>query len=137
MNKIVIGIINEDNLNCDKLWDYFNNNGFKLLSINKKVNDVCKTIHFEENITTELIKQFRNRAYKISKFYWINLLLMSINNENGFIVIMDLKKDEIIDGVITPFYICNEDKYLGYFFINLNKDIEKQIINNIKRISFD
>ena len=82
--------------------------GFHRIDIEAKVREFAKYLLKleDEEINEDILNQIRNRGYRVSRFYWINLSLSSFP-ENTNIVISDLRMEDII-GAITPYFISTD-----------------------------
>ena len=109
--KNIVGFMG-DGIFCKNSAEVLQGMGFYKISIGKKVLEISKYL-IEANggeITEDILNQIRNRGYKINRLYWINLALSSVPDDKKKIVIEDLRIEDIIKDVISPYYISNGKK---------------------------
>ena len=108
--KKIIGLIG-DNKVCQEVSEFLVKNGFYVASISNKVSEIAKYLIKlkEDEITDELITKIRNKGYQVNKLYWINLVLTSVPENKNLIVIEDLRIEDVIKDIITPYYFTKND----------------------------
>ena len=109
--KKIIGLIGENSI-CKEVSNFLVNDGFYKTTIESKVLEVSKYLmRVGEEINEAFITQVRNRGYQVNRLYWINLVLTSIPEDKNLIVIEDLRIEDIINDIVSPYYIIkNTDK---------------------------
>lgn len=134
--KIVIGLIGDDLALRKKVASTFVDIGFYQTSVASKTNELAKYLLPGDIFPEETIQQIRDRGYKVSDCYWINLVLASVPEDKELIIINDLQDQDIIDGVIIPYKVVSEDQPQTQNTINANSsDLEAEIHGKIKKIA--
>jgi len=136
--KLIIGLIGDDLDLRVKVAKVFTNVGFHRVSISSKTNELAKYLLPGDTFPEETINQIRQRGYKVSRSYWINLVLASAPDDKDLILIDDLQPEDIIEGVVTPYLISTNDKQSSNGVETINaksKDLEADIHGKIKRIA--
>jgi hypothetical protein len=128
-NKTIIGFIGDCNY-CKKASSVLHGIGFHKVSIGKKVLEISKYImgSKDEDLDEAFLLQVRNRGYKINRLYWINLVLASVPDDKKLVVIEDLRIEDIVKDVISPYYITSDKKNdcpSDIEIIEKTKDIEE------------
>ena len=107
--KKIIGLIGNQNL-VKIISSKLEKNGFKKLSICNKVKEIASFILSKDEIEKEnIIKKFREKAYLINRWYWINLLLSSVPEKCQSIVIDDLQEEDVVPNVIDVYRISESN----------------------------
>lgn len=105
-NKIILGILSSDPYNDkDAFLSQMAHNGFSIHSISSKIKEVAKYLLKAEDISEvseKDIDKIRNRGYNVNKLYWVNLLLTSVSEKEGNIIINDLWEDDLWEGYVIP-----------------------------------
>lgn len=97
--KIIVGIIGNSRLS-NSVASELSKNGFFRTSIKSKVKEVATYLLPPNDSQKEfMIESLRNRAYNITKSYWINMLLSSVTKDHEKIVIEDLKEEDVIKDI--------------------------------------
>lgn len=132
--KIVIGLMGDKSLR-KKVAKKFVDAGFYRVSVKSKTTELAKYLLPGTIFPDETLQGIRDRGYKVSKCYWINLLLASVPESKNLIIIDDLQEKDLIEGVITPYtVVCNEEQ--SDDTINADSEnLEAEIHRKIKRIA--
>jgi hypothetical protein len=136
--KIIIGLMGEDVNLREKVAKIFSDIGFFRTSISSKTTELANYLLPGDIFPEETVDQIRQRGYKVSNCYWINLVLASTPDDKDLILIDDLRQQDIIEGVIIPYIVETDDivSYGGIEAINANsKNIEAEIHSKIKKIA--
>ena len=135
-NKIVIGLLGDDIPLRAKVTKAFVDIGFHKTSVASKTNELAKYLLPGDIFPEETIQQIRERGYKVSNYYWINLVLASVPDNKDLIIVDDLQEKDIIDGVIISYRVVDKDQPDDHNAINANSDnLEVDVHNKIKRIA--
>jgi len=94
--KIIIGLVGEKGVGKTTAALVMKDKGFYKCSIKTKVKEFAGHLFNELNEENEekILQQVRKRGKAIHKYYWLNLLLMSIPEEKKYIVIDDIELDD-------------------------------------------
>lgn len=135
-NKRIIGLLKSDEGKYkDEVIKSLVKKGFYRVSIQEKVNEFSQYILKDKEGKMNEI-ELRGRGYKVNRYYWINLILSSIQPDCQLIVVDDLYTEDIIEKTIIPFIISEQKETIdGINFENLNpnNDVEKEINKKILR----
>ncbi len=133
--KIIIGLIGDKKLR-DKVVRHFQDIGFHKISISKKTEEIARYLLPGKIFPEETVQEIRNKGYSVSKYYWINLVLASVPDNKDLIVIDDLQLNDVIEGVIIPFTVSDEDQQKNSNTINANSlTLDSDIHGKIKKLS--
>ena len=136
--KIIIGLLGDDRISRQQVAKVFSDIGFYRTSIVSKTTELAKYLLPGDRFPEETLDQIRQRGYNVSKCYWINLVLASAPDDKELILIDDLQEEDIIEGVITPYIVTNDNTKLsnGVETINASsKDLESVVHGKIKRLA--
>jgi len=107
MKKIIIGFIGDHNSGRTTASDFFKRKGFHKASINDKVREFAKYLFPNKEIQQDksTLNNVRRRGVKVSKEYWLNLVLITVPDDKTMIVFDDISMDEAETNKITTFQI--------------------------------
>lgn len=131
MRKTIIGIIGEKDAKLQTLCDAIAKNRFKKALVSDKVKEVSRYLMRGE-IGESVASKVRERGYMVNKYYWINLLLSSMKDEDMNILIEDLRENDIVDGIMMVYYSSNTDSIQGG--TNVNAWDEERVNKEVSRI---
>lgn len=118
MEKIIIGLIGNSKKDISAISSFLERHGYLKTSINNKVKDVSRFIFSKDDQKQEnIIRKLRERAYKINKKFWINLLLSDITKKHNKIVIEDLEEEDVIKSIKI---------------LRINKDNLEEVLKEVK-----
>lgn len=111
-NKKIVGFIGKEE-DCIKATNILVSFGFHRVDLKNKIREFAKFwLKLEdEEIDDIILEQIRERGYRVSKMYWINLSLSSVPENKDNIVISDLWIEDI-NNMIKPYCIGNNTKTL-------------------------
>lgn len=108
MKKVIIGLIGDHNVGKTTAADVLKKKGFYKASINAKVEEFSKYLfpngELERNKASTL-NSVRRRGIKVSKEYWLNLVLVTVPDDKNLIVFDDLSIDELETNRIQVYQI--------------------------------
>lgn len=135
-NKIIIGLIGKDKKANEKVAKIFSDAGFYKTSISSKTNELAKYLLPGNVFPDETISEIRERGYKVSDCYWINLVLASVPDDKSLVLIEDISEKDIVDGVVTAYQVTNDEEKSNLNIINANsKNLKNDIYSKIKLIA--
>ena len=119
-NKRIIGLIGKHSL-TRAISFKLEKRGFCKISLVEKVQEFASYFLPKDDVNKEqLIQKFREKAYKVNRHYWINLLLSSVNPECKNIVIDDLMEEDVVVETMDVYRITDEN------FLEVQKEIIKR-----------
>lgn len=125
--KTIIGLIG-DKEGRDIIADILSTNGFYRVSIEDNVRAISKLLNIENDLNS-----IRERGYRVSRLYWINLVLSLIPDDKGLVVIDDARLEDIVEKVIKAYYIGEKDhempKHVEKIEKDGNIDVFKELVN--------
>lgn len=131
MKKVIIGIIGEKDVRLTALCSHLTRHKFKKVLVENKVKEVSKYL-VKGDISQDAINKIRERGYKVNNLYWVNLLLSSMKDTDTKILIEDLQKADIVDGIMMVYYSSNSENIPGC--INIFTWDEEKLSKEISRI---
>lgn len=131
MKKTIIGIIGDKDARLNALCEHLGKHKFKKVTISSKVREMSKYI-VRGDLSDDIVSQIRERGYKVNRLYWVNLLLSSMKDEDSNILIEDLSKQDIVDGVMTVYCSGNDPSMNGC--VNISSWDEERLSKEISRI---
>jgi hypothetical protein len=109
--KNIVGLIG-DNMACQTTAEILHRLGFYKVCISDKVKEIAKYLLKlnDDEITAGVINQIRNRGYHVNRLYWINLTLAAVPDNKELIVISDLRLEDVIQEVISPYFVAKKEE---------------------------
>lgn len=107
--KNIIGFIGNKE-DCLEAADILVSFGFHHIKLEDKVREFAKFfLKLEDKeIDGIILEQIRERGYRVSKTYWINLSLSSVPENKDSVVISDMRMDDKVN-IIIPYFISRSE----------------------------
>ena len=138
MEKKIIAIAGDEQAGKTTMAEILEANGYYRISIDDKVIELTASLDdsTQENSPIKDVRKARSIGYNISRQYWINQILSSLPKDKTAIVIEDVFDEDLVDGILTPFFVTRDKKAIpvkGYRMIRNLSDLEsfKSLIDNI------
>jgi len=129
--KTIIGLIG-DKEGRDIIADILSTNGFYRVSIEDNVRAISKLLNIENDLSS-----IRERGYKVSRLYWINLVLSLIPDDKGLVVIDDARLEDIVEKVIKAYYIGEKDHEMPKYVEKIEKDSDIDVFRELVNKKFN
>ena len=107
--KIIVGFIGDTDVGKSTAASVLEELGFYRLSIDFKVKEFAMQLLGEESPDEATIGAVREKGYGVNRGYWLNLTLMSVQDEVDYMVIDDLQEGDMIRNVVVPYHIVRGD----------------------------
>ena len=136
MGKVILGLIGEHE-DVSKVTKIFVSHGFYRTTIYSKVKEIAKYLLPGNIFPDETLSEIRDRGYKVSGLYWINLVLASVPEKKDLIVIDDIDEKDVIDGIMSVYYVGGNkpSDMPSNNFISVNDEMDEKLSKIIKDIS--
>jgi len=112
MKKTVIAIVGSPKAGKTTASKMLEEHGFCLLDINQKVRQFAQSLFSAKALNGEnadtIIEQVRDRGRKVSKNYWLNLVLVSVPEEVDYVVIDNACIEGLRGSPVIPYQITRE-----------------------------
>jgi len=112
MKKTLIGFIGDKGVGKTLASSVFEKNGFYKASITSKVREFASHLFSKEALKKneeEILEQVRKRGINVNVGYWLNLVLISVPEDQDYIVFDDLRADEPVSNKIKLYQILRPD----------------------------
>jgi hypothetical protein len=129
--KTVIGLIG-DKEGRDIVADLLSTKGFYRVSIDDNVKSISNLLNIKNDLNS-----IRERGYKVSRLYWINLVLSLIPDDKKLVVIDDARLEDIVEKVIKAYYIGEKEHEMPKYVEKIEKGSDIGTFRKIVNKKFD
>jgi len=129
--KTVIGLIG-DKEGRDIVADLLSSKGFYRVSIDDNVKSISNLLNIKNDLDS-----IRERGYKVSRLYWINLVLSLIPDDKKLVVIDDARLEDIVEKVIKAYYIGEKEHEMPKYVEKIEKGSDIDTFRKIVNKKFD
>lgn len=129
--KTVIGLIG-DKEGRDIIADILSTKGFYRVSIDDNVKSIASLLNINNDLNS-----IRERGYKVSRLYWINLVLSLIPDDKKLVVIDDARLEDIVEKVIKAYYIGEKEHEMPKYVEKIEKGSDIDVFRKIVNKKFD
>ena len=129
--KTVIGLIG-DKEGRDIIADILSTKGFYRVSIDDNVKSIASLLNIKNDLNS-----IRERGYKVSRLYWINLVLSLIPDDKKLVVIDDARLEDIVEKVIKAYYIGEKEHEMPKYVEKIEKGSDIDTFRKIVNKKFD
>jgi len=129
--KTVIGLIG-DKEGRDIIADILSTKGFYRVSIDDNVKSIASLLNIKNDLNS-----IRERGYKVSRLYWINLVLSLIPDDKKLVVIDDARLEDIVEKVIKAYYIGEREHEMPKYVEKIEKGNDIDVFRKNVNKKFD